>query len=461
MEESIRALHVDDDPSFVDVTAEVLERESDGIEMISASNAREARERLTDDIDCVVSDYEMPKQDGIEFLETVREQFPDLPFLLFTGKGSEEIASKAIDAGVTGYMQKSGGTEQFQLLANKIATAVEKYRSEKELDALRRQYRKLVEQNLVGIYIIQEGEFVYVNPRLAEIHGYDREEVVGMSPLEFVAPQDRDRVRENLDKRLQGEVDEVQYQITGLCRDGERIDIELHGSRIEYDGDPAVIGAELDITDRKERERELERKNEQLEKFTSIVSHDLQNPLQVATTNLELARQECDSDRLEAVGRAHERMRTLIDDLLTLARQGETVSGLESVDLAATLERCWANVETAGGDLVVDADLVLRADRTRLEQLLENLLSNAIEHGGEDVTIRVGTHDDGFYVADDGTGIPDEDREEVFESGYSSRTDGTGFGLPIVEQIAEAHGWTVTATESDEGGARFEISGVY
>jgi signal transduction histidine kinase len=106
---------------------------------------------------------------------------------------------------------------------------------------------------------------------------------------------------------------------------------------------------------------------------------------------------------------------------------------------------------------------VLKLERMdRLQQLLENLFRNAVEHGGEDVTIRVGALDDaaGFYVADDGVGIPGEDRDEVFESGYSSATNGTGFGLAIVEEIADAHSWTIRVTESSEGGARFEMTDV-
>ena len=85
---------------------------------------------------------------------------------------------------------------------------------------------------------------------------------------------------------------------------------------------------------------------------------------------------------------------------------------------------------------------------------------NAVEHGGSDVSISVGGVDDGFYIADDGVGIPDSERDRIFESGYSTAADGTGFGLRIVKQIVDAHGWEITATDSDSGGIRFEITGV-
>ncbi len=252
MGDVVRVLHVDDDPEFVDLASTFLERDNDEMCVETAITIDEGMGLLdTHDIDCIVSDYEMPGQNGIEFLQTVRERYPDLPFLLFTGKGSEEIASDAISAGVTDYLQKGGGTDQYTVLANRIRNAVEKYWIEHELDTTRRQYQQIVEQNLVGIYIIQDGEFVYVNPKLAEIHGYDRETIIGMSPLELIVPDERDRVRENLQRRIEGEVEEIQYQTVGLTRSGERIDIELHGSRIEYGNSTAVMGAELNITERK------------------------------------------------------------------------------------------------------------------------------------------------------------------------------------------------------------------
>ena len=151
-------------------------------------------------------------------------------------------------------------------------------------------------------------------------------------------------------------------------------------------------------------------------------------------------------------------MESLIDDLLSFARAGQAALDQEPVAVADPAEQSWRAVETGGATLRLDSELTVRADPDRLRQLLENLLANAAEHGGEAPTITVGDLDDGFYVADDGPGIPDG--IDPFEPGYSDAENGAGFGLAIVAEIAEAHGWTVAVTESGDGGARFEITDV-
>jgi signal transduction histidine kinase len=205
---------------------------------------------------------------------------------------------------------------------------------------------------------------------------------------------------------------------------------------------------------------ELERANERLEEFASIVSHDLRNPLNVAEGRLELAREEYDSEDLDAVTRAHTRMNTLIEDLLTQAREGETVDETQLTDLVNLTENCWRNVATADATLMTDIDRRIHADESRLQQLLENLFRNAVEHVCEDVTITVGEMEGGFYVEDDGPGIPENQRDEVFDAGYSTTDEGTGFGLSIVKQVAQAHGWDVHVSAGSSEGARFEITGV-
>ena len=141
-----------------------------------------------------------------------------------------------------------------------------------------------------------------------------------------------------------------------------------------------------------------------------------------------------------------------------MTRQGERIAETSSVSLTAVAEDAWANVATTNAELVRADDLgEIDADEGRLTQLFENLYRNAIDHAGEDVTVRVGRSPTGFYVEDDGPGIPENERERVFDSGYTTGEEGTGMGLSIAETIATAHGWTIEIGEGIEEGARFEI----
>ncbi|GAA0542359.1 histidine kinase N-terminal 7TM domain-containing protein [Halorubrum ejinorense] len=214
-----------------------------------------------------------------------------------------------------------------------------------------------------------------------------------------------------------------------------------------------------------QREAELERQNERLEEFAGVVSHDLRNPLAAASAAVELARQRADDPdgSLDRAANAHERMDDMIEGLLALATAGETVDELDRVSLDATVRRVWSRLETADATLAVEGDATVSADGDRLEQLVSNLFRNAVDHAGEDVAITVSVASDGdevtLAVGDDGQGIPPEDRERVTERGVSLG-GGTGLGLAIVGDIVEAHGWTLSVSASDAGGARFVIEGM-
>ena len=220
-----------------------------------------------------------------------------------------------------------------------------------------------------------------------------------------------------------------------------------------------------ELSQRRSTQR-LKRQNRRLDRFASVVSHDLRNPLNVVKGRLDLVKQECTLsddgvDHLASADRALGRMNEIISDVLTLTRGEEKVKqgDFVSLRLEEVAQACWATVDTEQATLHVSSDRRVEADKGRLRQLLENLFRNAVEHGGSDVAVRVGSLDDGFFVEDDGEGIPAEDRERVLEEGYSSSTDGTGLGLSIVNTVAEAHGWSVAIGEGREGGARFEVTG--
>lgn len=608
MRDPIRVLHVEDDPDFAEVTANFIEDSYDHMQVDTVYSGQAALEHLVESrYDCVVADYDLQGMNGVELLESVRLEHEELPFILFTGKGGEEVASEAINAGVTDYLQKIGGTDQIELLRNRIENAVAKHRAQMN-------YRTLFEQLDSGIVVHdpESGEILQANDTFGEFLGYDPEEIEHQHIGDFTPSypnfnQERasaliqqaqqegpistewpltqqdgserwvevkltpttmdgyDRVLavvEDITERKSREdaIRNLHEVATELAASTTREDVyrkTLEAAKTLLDFDRAAIAIETDgmlevvamsaamplddrptmetdegiagrtyqtgqsyliddvssepdavpqtdivsaisvpIGDRGvfqvieddlgafserdrelaellvrhtesaldllDREAELSRKNDRLEEFVSFVSHDLRGPLNVAVGRLELIKSEHESEHFESIESALERMDNLIDALLTLAREGDTIDDPEWVKVHELVNNCFIEVSAPEATLEDVPKFRIRADRGQLRQLIDNVLRNAIDHGGSDVTISVGIleGDAGFYIADDGPGIPEDSLEKVFDRGFSTSDEGLGYGLKIVEQIASAHDWTVSATESEHGGAQFEFSDV-
>jgi PAS domain S-box-containing protein len=577
--ESIHILHADDDIDFAEMATAFVEREDDQFEIETASSASDGLTRLADStFDCVISDYDMPRQNGLEFLKTVREEYPELPFILYTGKGSEEVASDAISAGASDYMQKESGTDHFCVLAERIKTLVERTRAERQRQQLTEaietaregigiidsdgyhtavnrayadaygtrpselvgkhwtrlypeneaehirsevlptvdevgywrgrttglrvdgdtfiqdcvvsatergeticavqdvsdeaeseeqlsRYQALIEVLKDPVYVLdEEGQFDFVNDAFIQKFGYERDELLGNGVSVIKDEQAVEQGLNNLRRLLSSdEPDSVYFETEIQSKSGESIPCEDHMTALPYEGDEfdGSVGILRDVSRQKGRERELRelrRQNKRLDEFASVVSHDLRNPLNVVEGNVELLREECDSDRIDRIEQSLTRMSELIDDLLQLSRVGDDTESMESVSLAEIPNTCWQSVETGDATLQTKATRTIQADPSRLAQLFENLMRNAVEHTSQDVTITVGEVEGGFYVEDDGSGIPEDSRDDIFEAGYTTTDEGTGFGLSIVKEVAEAHGWEISIVEGSEGGARFEIT---
>lgn len=324
-------------------------------------------------------------------------------------------------------------------------------------------YQELFEKLPDGITLhdVEDGSLLNANEQFCEMLGYTRDELTQLT-FEDLHPNEPPYTTERAEEYIRKAATQgpQTFEWRDQTKAGDIIPVEVHLRRTTLDGQERILAVVRDITDRKLRERELKRKNERLEEFTSVVSHDLRNPLSVAQGRLELASEECDSEHLSAIGRAHDRMETLIEDLLELARDGKTTAELEDVNLADVIANSWQNVETADATLHIDTTQTIRADHSRLQQLLENLIRNAVEHGGDDVTVRAGDLASGFFIEDDGPGIPEQKRERVFEAGYTTADKNSGFGLEIVSEVVDSHGWEIHVTEGSEGGARFEVTEV-
>ncbi|MFB6250171.1 MAG: ATP-binding protein [Halobellus sp.] len=485
-----------------------LARASDQLEVATTPAAHALEHLSASEVDCVVADYDLPGYDGLGFLEAVRDSHPRVPFLLFTDDGSEHLAGRAIAAGATGYLPKSEDPETYGTLADRIEESVEGTRGSVGLElegqatigllsdiyavttdielTFEEKIRRLLELGCDRLGLsygflsridAEEGHESDGTQQIVLSHGEHDLLQPGLScPLSEAYCRktiQSDGLLAVSDALADGWEDDLAYDVfeLGSYIGGKVfVDNELYGTLCfasTESRDASFTDAERTLIrlmskwasyelDHDHVTTELERQNERLENFASVLAHDLRNPLNVVDGRLELAQAECDSPHLEPIADSVDRMETLIDDVLDLAREGQTVTEAELVDLAGVARESWNHVAAGGAQLQVETEQSVLAEQKRLTRLFENLLRNAVEHGGETVQITVGSLDDGFYVEDDGPGIPESDRDDVFKSGYTTNEAGTGYGLAIVSEIVDAHGWSIGIGDGD-GGARFEI----
>jgi signal transduction histidine kinase len=214
--------------------------------------------------------------------------------------------------------------------------------------------------------------------------------------------------------------------------------------------------------ERAEHERELEEQNERLDRFASKLAHELRNPVMIGQIYSQQVPREAAPEAVEYVREAFDRIEDMVDMLLVLTRGQEMMGDVTTVQLEGISREAWADVNAPSASLRVTGEHAVQADETYLRHFFRNLFENAVKHGGEDVTVTVGELPDGFYVADDGPGIPPDEQEKAFEAGYTTASDcgGTGLGLAYVAEFVDIYDWECAVGESANGGARFEFTNV-
>jgi signal transduction histidine kinase len=239
-----------------------------------------------------------------------------------------------------------------------------------------------------------------------------------------------------------------------------------------FDSMRAALADQFRQAERAKREaersrQEMERQNRRLDQFASTLSHDLRNPLAVARGHVELLDTKLDAgdddlrEHVEKIDVAHDRIDSIINDVLTLTRKGESIEETERFDLEGVAREAWSHIDSKDASLTVAESIAIEGERSRLLRAFENLFRNSLDHGPADVSVTVGLTDDGFYIQDDGPGIPDEEMGDIFEYGHTTSDDGTGLGLSIVKTIAEAHGWSLWVDGTYGAGARFVFADVF
>ncbi|MEP6670482.1 MAG: PAS domain S-box protein [Chthoniobacter sp.] len=364
-----------------------------------------------------------------------------------------------------------------------------RHKAEEARQAAEDKYRGLVEQSLVGIYIIQDGRYVYANPTFAQVMGYSAEELTAGRVLDFVFEEDRALVSENIRRRLEGECESIRYGLRMVRKDGTLVHIEVHGARAEYDGRPAILGTLLDLTERKKIEAQLlqAHKMEAIGQLAGGIAHDFNNILTAITGNTKLALEDLPEDHpardfLLEIGKAGARAVDLVRRILTFSRQQpqerklmhlqpvvEEALKLLRASLPATME-----IRTT---FVPDASAVL-ADATQIHQVIMNLGANAGhamgEHGVLEVREAMVDVDadlartspelhPGRYVrltvSDSGCGMDRATLARIFDPFFTTKAqgEGTGLGLSVVHGIMKANDGAITVYSEPGKGTAFHL----
>lgn len=340
-------------------------------------------------------------------------------------------------------------------------------------------FRVLVEQSLVGLYVVQDDHYTYVNPRFRQIFGLPPDYLEERHHyLDVVDEADHVLVRENVRRRIAGEVGAVHYRLRGRRTDGELIHFEVHGLRTELHGAPALIGVGIDVTERVRAEQEREQAILARDRFYAMMSHELRTPVSAVMLYNDLLLSGVydplsDAQR-DAVDRSQKSARHLLDlinDLLDLSKleSGRLETRVEEVEAAELVDGVVSGLAPLalehGCNLTVRMEarpLPMVGDARRVRQILLNLLSNAVKFGhGAPVEVRCAPAEGGITVevTDHGPGIPAADLERIFDDFVQLGEPGvgTGLGLPIARRLAELQGGTLRAESAPGTGSTFRL----
>jgi len=377
------------------------------------------------------------------------------------------------------------------------ASERERKRTEQALRESEEKFRSLAEKSLVGVYLIQNGIFKYINPRLAEIFGYTVEELINKKgPKDLVLPEDWPMVEENLRKRISGEVKSIHYDFRGITKDKEVIYVEVYGSRTIYQGQPAVIGTLLDITERKRAEEEREKLYAQLlqaQKMEAIgtlaggVAHDFNNLLTLIHGYTDLAMMKIDEAdplyrNLKQIRLAAVRATNLIRQLLLFSRKQPMEFSL--LNLNRTVDDLLKMIKRLiGEDITINTELepnlwTVQADTGSIEQVIMNLAVNARDAMPKGGRLTIKTENvildkkqckvipearPGKFIClsveDTGIGMDKKVIQHIFEPFFSTKDagKGTGLGLSVVYGIIKQHGGWINVYSEPGQGSIFKI----
>jgi len=522
----LRILLIDDNPDDRILATRELQHEFSEIEITSIIDAKGLDAALEIcRFDLIITDYQLRWTDGLTVVNAVKAKYPDMPVIMFTDSGSEEVAVQGMKSGLSDYVLKG---RPIRRLAIAVRESLEKQRIRQEYAVALEQLQLSEERFRLALDSAKLGSWDW-NMLTNEIVWSENHELLfGLAPGSFlgtyegfiacVHPDDRELIAQSITRALETKTDYNQEHRV-IWADGSIHWIAGRG-KFFYDktGKPTrMSGVVLDISDRKQRELELEQENRMKDEFLAIVSHELRTPLNAILGWTQLLRtrdfDEAARNRsLEIIARNANQQNQLINDILDTSRlmRGKMQLEKSPIDLVNVIQNTLNTVELTAQAKSIKLISILNGsvgqimgDQNRLQQIVWNLLSNAIKFTppggrieirlsqiqdrgqGDKETRRQG--DNGEFasssssspsspllpssspyacitVSDTGEGITSEFLPYVFErfrqadSKFSHSRNGLGLGLAIVRQLVELHGGTVTAQSKGKGqGATFTV----
>lgn len=457
--EVIRVLHVDDDRFFLKVAKECLEMQGPfHVDMVSS--VEEALEKLKKkQYDIVISEYKMPGKDGLEFLKELRQSGDTIPFVIFTGKGGEEVAINALNLGADGYFNKSGAPESvYGELMHGLRRIVKKRKATDALGESEKNARALFNLMVDPVAIVDDrGKILEVTQKVEEITGYTREELVGKNffRLLIASAETKPVMLRNLPKQMLGtQISPCEVEM--LTKDGEKLAYEISAAKIDFKRKPADILVFRDISARKRLE-------EKLRVVGSLTRHDVRNKLTVIAGNSYLLRQRLAGDprvlrHLEDIDAAVRQVERIFDFARTYEKLGtEELTYVDTKQILKEVESLFSDLK--GIEIVNDCNGVTVLADSLLNQVFYNLIDNSLKYGKKIKRIRVHYDDEGnqlkLIYKDDGVGISDNMRSSLFKEGGGK---GTGYGLFMVRRICEVYGWAIEETGKQGKGVQFTMT---